>query len=137
MSCDLQHESITKFIISDHPIIDNFPNPAEFKKREKAWLQERDVVLAQHISWVEKEQVAELAHSAEATCVAAEKHKHKQEAVEQKQLGATHKRASSSADIIASSVWVGVRCLAKGQSLHFPCGHSSGVLVLMTTFTRF
>jgi len=109
----------------------------EFKRKDKVWLQEKDEVLAQCISWVEKEQVAELAQSMEAAYVAVEKQKCKWEAVEHKQLEATCKRASTSANVIASSVQVCVRCLLKGQSLHFPCGYSSGVLVLMTMFTRF
>ena len=67
----------------------------------------------------------------------AEKQKCKWEVVEHKQLEAMCKRASTSADVIASGVWVCVRCLLKGQSLHFPCGYSSGVLVLMTMFSRF
>ncbi len=69
MSHNLQHELIAKFVISDHPVTDNFPDPMEFKRKDKAWLQEKDEVLAQCISWVEKEQVAELAHSAEAVHV--------------------------------------------------------------------
>ena len=80
-------------------------------------MQEKDEVLAQCISWVEKEQVAELAHSAEAACVAVEKQKCKQEVAEQKQLEAAHKRASSSTDVISSSVQVCARCLVKGPSL--------------------
>ncbi len=31
MSRDLQCELIAKFIISNHPIADNFPDPMEFK----------------------------------------------------------------------------------------------------------
>ena len=114
MSCNLQHELIAKFIISDHPIADNFPDPMEFKRKDKVWLQENDEVLAQCNSWVEMEQVAELACSAEAVHVAAEKQKHKWEAVEHKQLEAACKRASSSADLIASGIWVCARCLLKG-----------------------
>src|SRR5260221_7047327 len=99
MSHDLQCELIAKFIISDCPVTDNFPNPAEFKRRDKAWLQEKDEVLAQHISWVDKEQVAELAHSVEAACVVAEKQKCKWEVAEHQQFEGACKRAASSADL--------------------------------------
>ena len=77
MSCNLQCESIAKFVISDCPVVDNFPDTAEFMfmAREKVLLKERDLLLAQCASWVDKEQVAEVTHVMESACVVVEKQK--------------------------------------------------------------
>ena len=119
MSRDLQDEAIKKFVIGHRPLIDNFSDPVVFKKKDEEWLEDRDAVLAQRASWVEKEQIAEVARSAEVARVAATKQKQKREAAEQKQLQAARRRASASADIIASGVKACARCLSKGSSVCF------------------
>ncbi len=70
MPCDLQCEAITKFLTPDHPQQDNYPDPNEWEEKEK-----QDLVLVQHVVWVEKEQVAEAKCSTEAAHVAVEKQK--------------------------------------------------------------
>ncbi len=80
MPHNLQHEAIAKFLIPDHPQQDNYPDPDEYKEKEKEWEEKWDLVLVQCVVWVEKEQVAE------ATCVAAEKQKLQYEAAEHKQM---------------------------------------------------
>ena len=52
MPHNLQHEAIAKFLIPNHPQQDNYPDPDE-------WEEKWDLVLVQHVAWVEKEQVAE------------------------------------------------------------------------------
>ena len=86
MPCDLQCEAITKFLIPNHPQQDNYPDPNEWEGKEKEWEEKWDLVLAQHVVWVEKEQVAEAKHAMEATHAAAEKQKLQCEAVKCKQM---------------------------------------------------
>ena len=81
MPCDLQHEAITKFLIPNHPQQDNYLDPNE-------WEEKQDLALAQCVAWVEKEQVAEAKHSAEAAHAAVEKQKLQCEAAECKQMTA-------------------------------------------------
>ena len=73
-------------------------------------------MLVQHTAWVEREQVAEAKHAAEAACAAAEKEKLRHEVVECKQKTATHKKAGSIVDILASGSLICVRCSLKGLS---------------------
>src|SRR5260221_10044036 len=59
MPHNLQCEAIVKFLIPDHPQEDNYPDPDEFKEKEKEWMEQQDRVLACHAAWVEREQLAE------------------------------------------------------------------------------
>ena len=43
MPCDLQHEAIAKFLIPDQPQEDNYPDPDEFKEKEKEWMEQQDL----------------------------------------------------------------------------------------------
>ena len=88
MPCNLQHESIAKFLIPNCPQQDNYPDPDEYKEKEKEWEEKQDLMLAQCIAWVEKEQVAEAQHAMEAAHVAVEKQKLQHEAAEHKQMAA-------------------------------------------------
>ena len=85
-------EAIAKFLIPDQPQEDNYLDHDEYKEKEKEWEEKWDLALAQHTAWVEKEQIAEAKHAAEATCAAVEKQKLRHEAVECKQKMAAHKK---------------------------------------------
>src|SRR5258708_2439225 len=116
MPCNFQHEAIAKFLIPDQPQEDNYPDHNEFEEKEKEWEEKWDLVLAQHTAWVEKEQIAEAKHAAEATCAAVEKQKLRHEAAEHKQKTAAHKKVGSIMDILASGSPICVRCSLKGPS---------------------
>src|SRR5258707_9013726 len=94
MPHDLQCEAIAKFLIPDCPQEDNYPDPDEFKEKEKEWMEQRDQALACHAAWVEREQLAENRRVQEATHVAAERTrlchevaKHKLKVATQKKVG--------------------------------------------------
>src|SRR5258707_4883197 len=112
MPHDLQCEAITKFLIPDHPQQDNYPDPNEW---EAKW----DLALVQCVAWVEKEQVVEAKHSAEATCAAAEKQKLQCEAAKHKQLMAAQKKVGMIMDVLASGLLICGRCSLKGLSSYF------------------
>ena len=67
MPRDFQREAIAKFLIPNRPQEDNYPDPDEFKEKEKEWMEQQDWVLACCTAWVEKEQLAENRHVQEAT----------------------------------------------------------------------
>src|SRR5258705_11091225 len=101
MPCNLQHESIAKFLIPDHPQQDNYPDPNEWEEEEKEWEEKQDLALAQCVAWVEKEQVAEAKHSADAAHAAVEKQKLKCKASECKQMTAALKKVGTIMDVHA------------------------------------
>src|SRR5258707_2856902 len=116
MPHDFHHEAIAKFLIPNQPQEDNYPDHDEFEEKEKEWEEKWVLVLAQCTVWVEKEQIAEAKHAAEATCAAMEKQKLRHEAAECKQKMATHKNAGSIVDILASGSPICARCSLKGPS---------------------
>ncbi len=113
MPCDLQCEAITKFLIPNCPQQDNYLDPYEWEEKEKEWEDKWDLVLAQCVAWVEKEQVAE------AACVAAEKQKLQYEAAEHKQMMAAQKKVGMIMDVLASRSSICARCSLKGPSSYF------------------
>src|SRR5260221_5957904 len=116
MPHDFHHEAIAKFLISDRAQEDNYPDHDEFEEKEKEWEEKWDLALAQCTAWVEREQVAEAKCAAEAACAAVEKQKLRHEAVEHKQKTATHKKAGSIMDVLASGSLICARCSLKGLS---------------------
>src|SRR5258708_36720021 len=100
MPHDFHCKAIAKFLIPDQPQEDNYLDHDEFKEKEKEWEEKRDLVLAQHTAWVEREQVAEAKCAAEAAHAATEKQKLRREVVEHKQKTATRKKAGSIVDIV-------------------------------------
>src|SRR5260221_8078025 len=102
MPRNFHREAIAKFLIPNRPQEDNYPDHDEFEEKEKEWEEKRDLALAQHTAWVEREQVAEAKCAAEAAHAAAEKQKLRCEAVERKQKTATHKKAGSIMDVLTS-----------------------------------
>src|SRR5260370_36947327 len=101
MPHNFHREAIAKFLIPDRPQEDNYLDHDEFKEKEKEWEEKRDLVLAQCTAWVEREQVAEGKHAAEAAHAAVEKQKLRCEAAEGKQKRATHKKEGSIVDMLA------------------------------------
>src|SRR5258708_9272707 len=116
MPHDFHHEAIAKFLISDRPQEDNYPDHDEFEEKEKEWEEKWDLALAQCTAWVEREQVAEAKHAAEAAHAAVEKQKLRCEAAEHKQKMAACKKAGSIVDVLASGSPICVRCSLKGLS---------------------
>src|SRR5258708_3770126 len=116
MPCDLQHEALAKFLIPDQPQEDNYPDHNEYEEKEKEWEEKWDLALAQCTVWVEKEQIVEAKHAAEATCAAAEKQKLRHEVAEHKQKTATCKKVGSIMEVLASGSLICVRCSLKGLS---------------------
>src|SRR6266436_6608401 len=116
MPHNFQCEAIAKFLIPNQPQEDNYPDHDEFKEKEKEWEEKQDLVLVQHTAWVEREQVVEAKCAAEATHAAAEKQKLRCEVAEHKQKTATHKKAGSIMDILASGSPICARCSLKGPS---------------------
>src|SRR5260221_12617326 len=92
MPHDLQCEAIAKFLIPDCPQEDNYPDPNEFKEKEKEWMEQWDWVLACCTAWVEKEQLAENRHVQEAAHVVAEKMRLHHEEAKDKLKAATQKK---------------------------------------------
>src|SRR5258708_20906648 len=119
MPHDLQHEAITKFLISDHPQQDNYLDPNEWEEKEKEWEEKWDLALAQHVVWVEKEQVVEAKCAVEAARVAAEKQKLRCEAAEHKQMTAARKKVGTIMEVLASGSLICARCSLKGPSSLF------------------
>ncbi len=116
MPCDLQHETLAKFLIPDQPQEDNYPDHNEYEEKEKEWEEKQDLVLVQHTAWVEKEQIVEAKCAVEATCAATEKQKLRHEVVEHKQKVAAHKKVGSIVEVLASGSQICVRCSLKGLS---------------------
>src|SRR5258708_39194316 len=116
MPCDFHCEAIAKFLIPNRPQEDNYPDHDEFEEKEKEWEEKRDLALAQHTAWVEREQVAEAKCAVEAACAAAEKQKLRREAVECKQKTAACKKAGAIVDVLTSGSPICVRCSLKGLS---------------------
>src|SRR5260221_10450799 len=110
MPHDFLHEAIAKFLIPDQPQEDNYLDHDEFEEKEKEWEEKQDLALVQHNVWVEREQVAEAKHAAEAARAAMEKQKLRREVAEGKQKTATHKKAGSIMDILASRSPICARC---------------------------
>src|SRR5258708_22570905 len=102
MPHDFHHEAIAKFLIPNQPQEDNYLDHDEFEEKEKEWEEKQDLALAQHNVWVEREQVAEAKHAAEAARAATEKQKLRREVAECKQKTAAHKTAGAILDILAS-----------------------------------
>src|SRR6266436_2213424 len=94
MPCDFHCEAIAKFLIPDRPQEDNYPDHNEFEEKEKEREEKWDLALAQCTAWVEREQVAEAKHAAEAACAATEKQKLRCEAAEHKQKMAACKKST-------------------------------------------
>src|SRR5260221_9526111 len=109
-------EAIAKFLIPDRPQEDNYLDHDEFEEKEKEWEEKRDLALAQHTAWVEREQVVEAKRAAEAARAAVEKQKLRHEAAECKQKMATHKKAGSIVDVLTSRSLICARCSLKGPS---------------------
>src|SRR5258707_5900749 len=116
MPRDFHHEAIAKFLIPDQPQEDNYLDHNEFKEKEKEWEEKQDLGLAQRTAWVEREQVAEAKHAAEAARAAAEKQKLRHEAAECKQKTAARKKVGSIVDILTSGSPICARCSLKGPS---------------------
>src|SRR5260221_13906259 len=116
MPRDFHREAIAKFLIPNRPQEDNYPDHNEFEEKEKEWEEKWDLALVQCTAWVEREQVVEAKHAAEAACAAVEKQKLRHEVVEHKQKMAAHKKAGSIMDILASGSLICVRCSLKGPS---------------------
>ena len=73
-------------------------------------------MLVQCTVWVEREQVVEAKHAAEAAHAAVEKQKLRHEVVERKQKTATRKKAGSIVDVLTSGSPICARCSLKGPS---------------------
>ncbi len=116
MPRDFHHEAIAKFLIPDQPQEDNYPDHDEFEEKEKEWEEKQDLALAQCTVWVEREQVVEAKHAAEAARAAAEKQKLRCEVVEHKQKTAAHKKVGSIVDVLTSGSLICARCSLKGPS---------------------
>src|SRR5258708_37683325 len=101
MPHDFQHEAIAKFLIPDCPQEDNYPDPDEFKEKEKEWMEQRDQALACCTAWVEREQLAETRWVQEATCGAGEQTRLRHEATERKLKAATQKKVGAAVEVRA------------------------------------
>src|SRR5260221_4320731 len=117
MPCNLQHEAIVKFLIPNRPQEDNYPDPDEFKEKEKEWMEQWDWVLARCTAWVEREQLAETRHVQEAAHVAVERTRLHHEAAEHKLKVATQKKVRAVVEGISHGKSVCARCSMKGLSI--------------------
>src|SRR5260221_14790487 len=126
MPCDFQREAIAKFLIPDHPQEDNYPDPNEFKEKEKEWTEQRDRALARRAAWVEREQLAENRHVQEAACAAAERTRLRREVAKRKLKAATQKKVGAVVEVISCRKSVCARCSMKGLSI---CNLSVGWLM--------
>src|SRR5258707_14188613 len=102
MPCDFHCEAIAKFLIPNRPQEDNYPDHDEFEEKEKEWEEKWDLALAQCTAWVEREQVVEAKHAAEATQEATEKQKLRCEAAEHKQKMVLRKKEGSIVEVLSS-----------------------------------
>src|SRR5258708_7096890 len=126
MPHDLQCEAIAKFLIPNRPQEDNYPDPDEFKEKEKEWTEQQDWALARHAAWVEREQLAENRHVQEAARAAAERMRLRCEVAERKLKAATQKKVGAVVEVISHGKSVCVRCSMKGLSI---CNLSVGWLM--------
>src|SRR5258707_1265842 len=117
MPCNLQHEAIVKFLIPDCPQEDNYPDPNEFKGKEKEWMEKQDQALAHCTAWVEKEQLAENRCVQEAACVVVERTRLHREAAKCKLKAAAQKKVGAVVEVISCRKSVCVRCSMKGLSI--------------------
>src|SRR5258707_8820691 len=117
MPHDLQCETIAKFLIPDCPQEDNYPDPDEFKEKEKEWMEQWDWALAHCTAWVEKEQLAENRCVQEAAHAAAEKTRLHHEAAKHKLKVAAQKKVGAVVEVISCGKLVCARCSMKGLSI--------------------
>src|SRR6266436_7559072 len=126
MPRDFQCEAIAKFLIPNRPQEDNYPDPDEFKEKEKEWTEQRDRALAHHAAWVEREQLAENRHVQEAAHAVAERMRLCHEAAEHKLKAAAQKKVGAVVEVISRGKLVCARCSMKGLSI---CNLSVGWLM--------
>src|SRR6266436_9592702 len=126
MPCNFQHEAIAKFLIPDCPQEDNYPDPDEFKEKEKEWTEQQDQALAHHAAWVEREQPVENRCVQEAAHAAAERMRLHCQAAECKLKVATQKKVGAVVEVISHRKSVCARCSMKGLSI---CNLSVGWLM--------
>src|SRR5258708_17927475 len=117
MPCNFQHEAIAKFLIPDRPQEDNYPDPNEFKEKEKEWMEQRDQALARRAVWVEREQLAENRHVQEAARAVAEQMRLCHEVAERKLKAAAQKKVGAVVEVISCGKSVCARCSMKGLSI--------------------
>src|SRR5258708_15941545 len=117
MPRDFQHEAIGKFMVTDRPQEENYPDPDEFEEKEKEWMEQRDRALARRAAWVEREQLAENRHVQEATCAAAERTRLRREVAERKLKAAAQKKVGAVVEVISCGKSVCARCSMKGLSI--------------------
>src|SRR5258708_39979802 len=111
MPCNFQHEAIAKFLIPDRPQEDNYPDPNEFKEKEKEWMEQQDQALACRAVWGEREQLGGNRHVQEAARAAAEQMRLCRGGAEAKRKAAAHKKGGA---VVAVISW-GKSVLARGS----------------------
>src|SRR5258708_28711126 len=96
-----EDEGRAKVLIPDCPQEDNYPDPDEFKEKEKEWTEQQDRALARCTAWVEREQLAESRRVQEAAHAAAEQTRLRHEVAERKLKAATQKKVGAVVEVIS------------------------------------
>src|SRR5258708_31013953 len=75
MPCDYRTEAKTQFPLPEYPQEEKFEDAIQYKTAVTRFGVDRTCILAQHDKWVDREQIADIAHAGEAARLQAEARK--------------------------------------------------------------
>ena len=122
-------EAKIKFPLPSYPKEDAFKDSAKYKVAVNGFGLDRQQVLAEHLTWVDHETIADLAHKSEAARARAvddKKHHEAEEEKERQEMGECPRKqgwadtpgstlAESSTSGVKKALWVCMYCTKQGE----------------------